>query len=165
MCIRSIAGDTNWVEGVHYGTENGNCLAGQCSVTTNYSKKLFAFQGWVECVGCADRSAFDLTQHTKATGVRLAAEKKLAEPKIVDVTGESPNCYCGCVYIDASFELCIRRILSKHTVSEYGDSTGKGCVSPGYRREYVDLRGGSNRGLRKQHHGESHNFVCHLSLG
>lgn len=24
--------------------------------------------GWIECVGCADRSAFDLTQHTKATG-------------------------------------------------------------------------------------------------
>jgi glycyl-tRNA synthetase len=50
---------------------------------------LFTFQGWVECVGCADRSAFDLTQHTKATGVRLAAEKKLAEPKVVDVTGET----------------------------------------------------------------------------
>lgn len=51
--------------------------------------KLFTFQGWVECVGCADRSAFDLTQHTKATGVRLAAEKKLAEPKVVDATGET----------------------------------------------------------------------------
>lgn len=37
--------------------------------------------GWVECVGCADRSAYDLTQHTKATGVRLAAEKKLSAPK------------------------------------------------------------------------------------
>ncbi|KAJ8311791.1 hypothetical protein KUTeg_010659 [Tegillarca granosa] len=24
--------------------------------------------GWVECVGCADRSCYDLTQHTKATG-------------------------------------------------------------------------------------------------
>lgn len=40
-------------------------------------------------MGCADRSAFDLTQHTKATGVRLAAEKRLAEPKVVDVTGET----------------------------------------------------------------------------
>jgi glycyl-tRNA synthetase len=50
--------------------------------------KLFISQGWVECVGCADRSAFDLTQHTKATGVRLTAEKRLAEPKVVDVTGK-----------------------------------------------------------------------------
>ncbi|XP_076271127.1 glycine--tRNA ligase isoform X1 [Rhynchophorus ferrugineus] len=47
--------------------------------------------GWIECVGCADRSAYDLTQHTKATGVRLAAEKKLAEPKVIDVVEASPN--------------------------------------------------------------------------
>jgi glycyl-tRNA synthetase len=47
--------------------------------------------GWIECVGCADRSAFDLTQHTQATSVRLAAEKKLTEPKIVDVVEAAPN--------------------------------------------------------------------------
>lgn len=41
--------------------------------------------GWIECVGCADRSAYDLTQHTKATGVKLTAEKKLPAPKNVDV--------------------------------------------------------------------------------
>ena len=48
-------------------------------------------QGWVECVGCADRSAYDLSQHTKATGVRLVAEKKLAEPKTVDVVEIASN--------------------------------------------------------------------------
>ncbi|XP_014260795.1 glycine--tRNA ligase [Cimex lectularius] len=47
--------------------------------------------GWVECVGCADRSAYDLTQHTKATGVRLSAEKKLPEPKTVTVTEAQVN--------------------------------------------------------------------------
>lgn len=47
--------------------------------------------GWIECVGCADRSAYDLTQHTNATGVRLAAEKKLPAPKSVDVTEAIPN--------------------------------------------------------------------------
>jgi len=47
--------------------------------------------GWVECVGCADRSAYDLSQHTKATGVRLVAEKKLAEPKTVDVVEIASN--------------------------------------------------------------------------
>lgn len=41
--------------------------------------------GWVECVGCADRSAYDLTQHTRATGVKLVAEKRLPAPKVVDV--------------------------------------------------------------------------------
>lgn len=47
--------------------------------------------GWIECVGCADRSAYDLGQHTKATGVKLVAEKKLPEPKVVDVCECVPN--------------------------------------------------------------------------
>jgi glycyl-tRNA synthetase len=47
--------------------------------------------GWVECVGCADRSAYDLTQHTKATGIRLAAEKKLPAPKQVEVVEAVAN--------------------------------------------------------------------------
>ncbi|XP_064455487.1 glycine--tRNA ligase-like [Ornithodoros turicata] len=47
--------------------------------------------GWVECVGCADRSCFDLTQHTKATGVKLVAEKPLPEPVIIDVTEAVPQ--------------------------------------------------------------------------
>lgn len=36
--------------------------------------------GWIECVGCADRSCYDLNQHSKATGTRLVAEKPLDEP-------------------------------------------------------------------------------------
>ena len=57
---------------------------------------IFMFQlltsyGWVECVGCADRSAYDLTQHTQATGVKLCAEKKLAEPITKDVTEIAAN--------------------------------------------------------------------------
>jgi len=39
--------------------------------------------GWVECVGCADRSAYDLRQHTKATGVKLVAERKLPTPRTI----------------------------------------------------------------------------------
>ncbi|KAH9369689.1 hypothetical protein HPB48_007656 [Haemaphysalis longicornis] len=49
--------------------------------------------GWVECVGCADRSCFDLTQHTKATGVRLVAEKPLPQP----ISFPSP---CGWLTVD-----------------------------------------------------------------
>lgn len=36
-------------------------------------------QGWVECVGCADRSCYDLSQHTKATNVELTAKVELPE--------------------------------------------------------------------------------------
>ncbi|CAK5084519.1 unnamed protein product [Meloidogyne enterolobii] len=47
--------------------------------------------GWIESVGIADRSCYDLHQHSKATGVKLVAEKKLAESKQVDVVEAVPN--------------------------------------------------------------------------
>lgn len=39
--------------------------------------------GWIECVGCADRSAYDLKQHTKSSGIQLTVERRLAAPKEV----------------------------------------------------------------------------------
>ena len=36
--------------------------------------------GWVECVGIADRSAFDLTVHSQATGTSLTAQQTLDTP-------------------------------------------------------------------------------------
>jgi glycyl-tRNA synthetase len=36
--------------------------------------------GWIECVGCADRSAYDLSVHEKATGVFLKVREPLKEP-------------------------------------------------------------------------------------
>ncbi|XP_042856859.1 glycine--tRNA ligase-like isoform X1 [Penaeus japonicus] len=47
--------------------------------------------GWIECVGCADRSAYDLGQHTKASGVRLSVERPLKEPRIVDTVVALPD--------------------------------------------------------------------------
>lgn len=73
--------------------------------------------GWIECVGCADRSAYDLTQHTNATGVRLAAEKRLPEPKTVDVTEAVPNKQI----LGKAFKKdakAITELLSKMSISE-----------------------------------------------
>merc|ERR1719319_1878537 len=56
-----------------------------------WDAELLTSYGWVECVGCADRSAYDLTQHSTATGVRLCAEKKLPAPVTKDVTELTPN--------------------------------------------------------------------------
>jgi len=56
-----------------------------------WDAELLTSYGWVECVGCADRSAFDLTQHTKVTGVKLCAEKKLPEPVTKQITEIVPN--------------------------------------------------------------------------
>ncbi|CAE5958849.1 unnamed protein product [Arabidopsis arenosa] len=37
--------------------------------------------GWIECVGIADRAAYDLLAHSEKTGVALVAEEKYAQPK------------------------------------------------------------------------------------
>lgn len=40
--------------------------------------------GWIECVGCADRSAYDLTVHSKRTNEKLVVRETLQQP--VEVT-------------------------------------------------------------------------------
>ena len=40
--------------------------------------------GWIECVGCADRSAFDLSVHAKKTGAPLCVRETRAEPLKID---------------------------------------------------------------------------------
>uniref|UniRef100_A0A915MDX7 Cyclin-dependent kinases regulatory subunit n=6 Tax=Meloidogyne TaxID=189290 RepID=A0A915MDX7_MELJA len=65
-------------EMAHYAKD---CWDAECLTT----------HGWIESVGIADRSCYDLHQHSKATGVKLVAEKKLAESKQVDVVEAVPN--------------------------------------------------------------------------
>lgn len=59
-------------EMAHYATDCWDC---EC-FTTN---------GWLECIGCADRSCYDLTQHANATNVKLSANRSLKVPKNVEV--------------------------------------------------------------------------------
>lgn len=42
-------------------------------------------QGWKECVGLANRSAFDLEKHTEHSKVNLFASRKLPVPLKVNV--------------------------------------------------------------------------------
>lgn len=50
-------------------------------VWTQVKTSLFLLpQGWIEIVGCADRSCYDLSCHSRATRVPLVAEKPLKEP-------------------------------------------------------------------------------------
>lgn len=42
--------------------------------------------GWIECVGCADRSAYDLTVHSVRTGKQLVVREALAEPRLEERT-------------------------------------------------------------------------------
>ena len=36
-----------------------------------WDAEILTSYGWIEAVGCADRSAFDLKNHAKATGKQL----------------------------------------------------------------------------------------------
>ena len=51
-----------------------------------WDAEIFNSYGWIECVGCADRSCYDLSMHTKATGERLMAREKLETPIQVSVS-------------------------------------------------------------------------------
>ncbi|KAL8926743.1 MAG: hypothetical protein Q9208_002817 [Pyrenodesmia sp. 3 TL-2023] len=45
-----------------------------------WDAELYTSYGWIECVGCADRSAYDLTVHTKKTGAPLYVRETRSEP-------------------------------------------------------------------------------------
>ena len=49
-----------------------------------WDAELLTSYGWIECVGCADRSAYDLSVHTKKTGSPLYVREKLDEPLVID---------------------------------------------------------------------------------
>lgn len=47
--------------------------------------------GWIECVGIADRAAFDLRQHSEKSKESLVAYEKFAEPRDVEELVIAPN--------------------------------------------------------------------------
>lgn len=49
-----------------------------------WDAELHTSYGWIECVGCADRSAYDLSVHAKRTGAPLVVRETLKEPVRVE---------------------------------------------------------------------------------
>lgn len=49
-----------------------------------WDAELLTSYGWIECVGCADRSAYDLTVHARKTGAALCVRETRAEPLKVE---------------------------------------------------------------------------------
>ena len=45
-----------------------------------WDAEMLTSYGWIECVGCADRSAYDLTVHSKKTGQPLCVRETRNEP-------------------------------------------------------------------------------------
>jgi len=52
--------------------------------TDCWDAEIHVSSSWVECVGCADRSAYDLTQHTKMSGKSLVARKPIDPPRFIE---------------------------------------------------------------------------------
>ncbi|KAI0548840.1 hypothetical protein F4679DRAFT_548802 [Xylaria curta] len=48
-----------------------------------WDAELLTSSGWVECVGCADRSAYDLSVHSKQTEKPLLVRQQLEQPRTV----------------------------------------------------------------------------------
>jgi glycyl-tRNA synthetase len=59
--------------------------------TDCWDLEILMSSGWVECVGIADRSAFDLKVHTKATKVDLVAREVYPEPREETVLSTTIN--------------------------------------------------------------------------
>jgi glycyl-tRNA synthetase len=54
-----------------------------CEIHTSY--------GWIECVGCADRSCYDLEQHMKFSSQNLYASAALEKPIVENVIEVIPD--------------------------------------------------------------------------
>jgi glycyl-tRNA synthetase len=48
--------------------------------TDRWDCELLTSYGWIECVGCADRSAYDLTVHSRVTSVPLLVRERRDQP-------------------------------------------------------------------------------------
>jgi glycyl-tRNA synthetase len=59
-------------EMAHYASD---CWDAECEIST----------GWIECVGYADRSDYDLSHHTICSSEQLVAKRKLPTPKQIQV--------------------------------------------------------------------------------
>lgn len=69
--------------------ERLRCRQHMANEMAHYASDCWDFEiqssyGWIECVGCADRSAYDLTVHSVRTKQPLRVQQKLDEPRIVE---------------------------------------------------------------------------------
>lgn len=65
-------------EMAHYATDCWDC---EC----------LTHSGWLECIGCADRSCYDLTQHANERKVKLSANRPLKEAKLKEFVECEPQ--------------------------------------------------------------------------
>lgn len=76
-------------EMAHYATVRPILDIQPIRTRTNFWQDCWDFEiqssyGWIECVGCADRSAYDLTVHSVRTKQPLRVQQRLEQPRTVE---------------------------------------------------------------------------------
>lgn len=56
-----------------------------------WDAEILSSYGWIECIGNADRACFDLDAHSRRTGARLVAERRLKVPKEIQALVANAN--------------------------------------------------------------------------
>jgi glycyl-tRNA synthetase len=97
--------------------------------------------GWTECVGCADRAAYDLTVHSNKTGHPLIVRQALKEPIITErLVAEFNKKVLGKTFgKDAGVIQNIFAELGESRLLEIQVELDKGCVVSG-RPPYSHLQ-------------------------
>ena len=133
-----------------------------------WDAELLTSYGWIECVGCADRSAYDLTVHARKTGAPLCVRETRTEPlKIEEWVAELDKKKSGPRFkkdgkaIEAAVDALSQDLREKLAIDlknsgkievdvrrwqrEGGDRKGFGC----YREEN---KNGAHEGVHSERH-------------
>ncbi|KAK6198783.1 uncharacterized protein RJT21DRAFT_122417 [Scheffersomyces amazonensis] len=79
LFLLKIGVDTNRIRFRQHMSNEMAHYASDC-----WDAELQTSYGWIECVGCADRSAYDLSVHAAKTGEKLVVRQPLPEPITVE---------------------------------------------------------------------------------
>lgn len=85
-----------------------------------WDAEIFNSYGWIECVGCADRAAFDLTVHSHKTKEKLVAREKFDNPvTITKLKLELNKKEIGSTFRKDSKEICdIMENMDEHSLAK-----------------------------------------------
>ncbi|KAI9762647.1 MAG: Glycine--tRNA ligase 1, mitochondrial [Chaenotheca gracillima] len=93
-----------------------------------WDAELLTTYGWIECVGCADRSAYDLSVHAKKTGAALMVQESRPEPLeieewLVDIVREKfgPKFRKNARIVEAAIKNMTQEQLQESAVSLEND--------------------------------------------
>jgi glycyl-tRNA synthetase len=102
--------------------------------------------GWTECVGCADRAAYDLTVHSQKTGHPLVVRQALKEPIVTE-------------RLVAEFN---KKVLGKTLGKDSG--IVQGVVGAMSEEELVELQGRLSQGSHSYTRFFFHLLICEVQV-